>query len=553
MFTILLLATTATNFEISLHLHPTATFDTLDALFWKVSTPGSQSYLHFYRTPAELAPLFGGTSAAVSEATDYLKSLNGTGIRVSALRDRVTATFDNAVAANKHAWSARGLPLRPKPAGVHLVTRREDNLIAPSFPPHHHVGESPRASYTVANQKKAYKIPSDHAATNPSSLQMVWGPGTFGYSPRGLEQFRDEQCPGINTDKVHFDTTHHGQEGGDNFGEGTLDTHMISAFGMNVSTLVSNTNTSISTEEGDGFGLAFLDFVTDLASRDVVPHVLSLSLGSLSAYSCDMLCAEAVKTGEVTLSDCNAFLQKQRQVCMFISQAQVERINLGLMALGLRGVSVLGSSGDGGSHWSFGEFHGFGKIPRLLNKIGCEFQFPIFPSPSPYMISVGGTEWKPRPFQPYHPVMWEGFGGGSGGGFAWQFKRPDHQAEAVDHYLSTTSGLPPSSSFNATGRGYPDISAIAVDGTSQSSPVFAGIFSLIMDYRLNKGLKPLGPLGPRIYKVAKSFPGEAFEDVTEGNSKTSCDNGFPAAKGWDPTTGWGRPVWPGLVKHFGED
>ena len=56
---------------------------------------------------------------------------------------------------------------------------------------------------------------------------------------------------------------------------------MISAFGMNASTLVSNTNTSISTEEGDGFGLAFLDFVTELASRPVVPHVLSLSLGSL--------------------------------------------------------------------------------------------------------------------------------------------------------------------------------------------------------------------------------------------------------------------------------
>ena len=73
---------------------------------------------------------------------------------------------------------------------------------------------------------------------------------------------------------------------------------------------------------------------------------------------------------------------------MYISQAQVQRINLGLMALGLRGVSVLGSSGDGGSHWSFGEFHGLGKIPKLLNKIGCEFQFPIFPSPSPCVDGI---------------------------------------------------------------------------------------------------------------------------------------------------------------------
>ena len=153
---------------------------------------------------------------------------------------------------------------------------------------------------------------------------------------------------------------------------------------MNASTLVSNTNTSHSTEEGDGFGVAMLDFVTKLTSRQTVPHVLSLSLGSLSAASCSKLCDEAAKTGEVDLGECQSFLQKQRQVCMFTSDEQVLSINRALMALGLRGTSVLGSSGDGGSHWSFGRFHGFGKMPRLLNKIGCRFQFPIFPSPSPY-------------------------------------------------------------------------------------------------------------------------------------------------------------------------
>jgi len=387
---------------------------------------------------------------------------------------------------------------------------------------------------------------------------------------------------------------------------------MISAFGMNASTLVSNTNTSISTEEGDGFGLAFLDFVTELASRPVVPHVLSLSLGSLSAYSCDLLCSEAAKTGEVSLADCQAYLQEQRQVCMFVSQDQVARINHALMALGLRGVSVLGSSGDGGSHWSFGKFHGFGKIPRLLcvaralavltseslarcvllaarcsllpaltcpllfarsslrtplccvltqiwriadrlrrNKIGCEFMFPIYPSPSPYMISVGGTDWVGG--DPSQPETWAGFGGGSGGGFSWQFPSPDHQKAAVRTYLQTAVDLPPSSSYNASGRAYPDISAVAVDGTSQSSPVFAGIFTQIVDARLSKGLPPLGPLGPRIYRIATQFPGVAFEDVTKGNSKTSCQSGFAAAKGWDPTTGWGRPVWPGLLAHFGSD
>ena len=313
------------------------------------------------------------------------------------------------------------------------------------------------------------------------------------------------------------------------------------------STLVSNTNTSVSTEESDGFGLALLDFVTGLASRKTVPHVLSLSLGSLSARSFTLLCEEAVKTGEVTLKDCESYLQQQRQVCMFLSADQVDRINAGLMSLGLRGVSIFGSSGDGGSHWSFEPFSGVGKAPRALNKVGCEFNFPIFPSPSPYVISVGGTEWKRG--LPDEPVMWPG----SGGGFSWAFERPAHQEAAVSKYLQITAGLPPSTSYNASNRAYPDISAVAIDGTSQSSPTFAGIFTQIIDARLNKGLPPLGPLGPRIYQVAAAHPGEAFEDVTEGNSRTSCSNGFPATKGWDPTTGWGRPIWPGLLKHFGDD
>ena len=76
------------------------------------------------------------------------------------------------------------------------------------------------------------------------------------------------------------------------------------------------------------------------------------------------------------------------------------------------------------------------------------------------------------------------------------------------------------------------------------------IFALLNDLRLQKGKPVLGFLNPFIYKNAK-----AFNDITTGSSE-GCGfsgGGWPAAKGWDPTTGWGRPVWPGLVKHFGED
>jgi hypothetical protein len=68
--------------------------------------------------------------------------------------------------------------------------------------------------------------------------------------------------------------------------------------------MVSNTNTSQSTEEGNGFGYAFYDFVLKLSSADKVPGVLSLSLGSLSAYACENLCTKATSYG-IGLSDCN--------------------------------------------------------------------------------------------------------------------------------------------------------------------------------------------------------------------------------------------------------
>jgi len=243
------------------------------------------------------------------------------------------------------------------------------------------------------------------------------------------------------------------------------------------------------------------------------------------------------------------YLQEQRQVCMFLSREQVRRINTGFQLLGLRGVSVFGSSGDGGSHFSFQPFSG-GAIADELNRVSCTYQMPVFPTTSPYVTSVGGTDWSGYFYpNPSKPKAWSG----TGGGFSWEFGAPPHQKAAVSAYLQGTSGLPPSSSFNAAGRAYPDVSAIGVQGTSQSSPLVVGIFSLVTDHRLNAGLPPLGFLGPRLYQVMSDFPGEAFESVNYGNTKTDCDSGFPAQQGWDPVTGWGRPRWQGLLKHFGSD
>jgi hypothetical protein len=248
-------------------------------------------------------------------------------------------------------------------------------------------------------------------------------------------------------EKVLFDTPNHGEPGGDNFGEGQLDVRMIAAFGLNATTLVSNTNTSASTEETTGFGVALLDFAAELSGRPAVPHVLSMSLGSLSAASCSLLCSKVSKMG-FTLQECNAYMATQRQVCMFDDTELTGRINTYFQVLGLRGVTVLGSSGDGGSHFSFCKFSG-GPIADALNEVSCAYQIPVFPTASPYVLSIGAEMWAGSS---NNPVTWNVNNVyGSGGGFSLQFPAPAHQLAAVSAYLGK-AGMPPASSFNASNR-----------------------------------------------------------------------------------------------------
>ena len=87
-----------------------------------------------------------------------------------------------------------------------------------------------------------------------------------------------------------------------------------------------------------------------------------------------------------------------------------------------------------------------------------------------------------------------------------------------------------------------------VGGTSASTPLFAGLVSLINDVRVSKGKKPLGFLNPFIY----SNP-QAFTDVTVGNnaidrSGMPAKYGFQCTKGWDPVTGMGTPKFGAMLE-----
>eukprot|EP01090_Pellita_catalonica_P020481 TRINITY_DN7342_c0_g1_i1.p1 TRINITY_DN7342_c0_g1~~TRINITY_DN7342_c0_g1_i1.p1 ORF type:complete len:510 (-),score=65.90 TRINITY_DN7342_c0_g1_i1:148-1677(-) len=422
-------------------------------------------------------------------------------------------------------------------------------------------------------QRESYGVPDGFSPIgNPDkNRQMVWGPCTYGYLPSDLKLFYQQFSVNATLDDV---TTYgyKGIAGGDNFVEGSLDTQYISSIAAGVHTIVANTNNTPSTEETVGFGDAFLNFtslIANMPSADL-PNVISLSLGSLSWGSIELMCTQVkeISNGKYSFEDCLDYLHTQRQVAMYTSAKQMQKISVELLKIGLRGVTVLAAAGDGGAHFSFVPFNSSDAIGELLNHISCNYSLPTFPAASPYVVAVGGTQWDGKDIQA--PVHWPS----GGSGFSWQFLQPKFQYAAVESYLQTipAQDLPPLGHYRANGRAYPDVSAVGnnvpiviegrtvvAGGTSCSTPEFAGLISLINDRRIAKGLPTLGPLNTRIYKLANDHPGDAFYDITSGNSDCAA-NGFCCGEtwfagqaGWDPVTGLGSPLFGGLLKYLSED
>jgi len=203
---------------------------------------------------------------------------------------------------------------------------------------------------------------------------------------------------------------------------------------------------------------------------------------------------------------------------------------------GARGISLLFSSGDSG----VGSDNG-----------SCTRFVAQWPGASPYITSVGGTTGTP-----------ETGAGLSSGGFSDRWPQQPWQASAIKTFLSTSTNLPDSSRYNASGRGFPDVSAQAtgftivyngaslnnVGGTSCSCPTFSGIVGLLNDIRLANKKSPLGFLNPFLYQTAANSAAAAFQDITAGHNPGCGTNGFTAIAGWDPVTGYGTPNYNNLAK-----
>jgi len=291
--------------------------------------------------------------------------------------------------------------------------------------------------------------------------------------------------------------------------EAELDVEYILAMAQNAPL----TYWSIKNENGD----IFLDWIQAVAKVTNPPQVFSISYGGPE------------------------HLQNQPDMTLFSNE---------VCKMGLRGMTVFVASGD----------DGVAGYEARNDPSKCGF-FPEYPANVPFITSVGAT-MGPETNNP--EVVCQSNAGSiitSGGGFSVHFTQPSYQTVAVNTYLSTGPNIPPKNMFSAGGRGYPDVASLGnafnvviggstyqVSGTSAASPVFCGMVTLVNGDRESKGKAPLGFLNPVLYKVDKSV----YNDIVSGENNccagqgnpVCCQYGFTAAKGWDPTTGWGSLDYP---------
>ncbi|KAK7024068.1 subtilisin-like protein [Favolaschia claudopus] len=346
------------------------------------------------------------------------------------------------------------------------------------------------ATITPSCLQALYNIPTT-PATNKNNAIGVAGFSNQFANQADLTQFLSALRPDMPSSTSFSLTSVDGGTNSQTQSQAGIEADLDIQYTVGLATGVPVTFVSVGTRTQDGADEGFLDIINAMLAESAPPQVLTTSYGFNT---------EADLSKTLTVAMCNSYMQ-----------------------LTARGVSILFASGDGGVAATPGET--------------CSAMFlPTFPT-CPFVTLVGATEFVPERGAEL-----------SAGGFSNYFAQPSYQTNAVSSYL-TKLGSTFAGRFNASGRAYPDISAMGerveivqrgrtglVAGTSCSSPILASVIGLLNDQLISAGKPVLGFLNPWIY----ANPG-AFNDITTGNNPGCGTTGFPAMSGWDPVTGMGTP------------
>ncbi len=246
-------------------------------------------------------------------------------------------------------------------------------------------------------------------------------------------------------------------------------------------------------------------------------------LASAANATADMLAALRLVVSDTDVASISWSLGEH-----YFTAAQVAEMHSILLGAAAHHVTVIGSSGDSG--W-------FSTI-RFGSKPVKEVSLP---ASDPLVLGVGGSTLTAN--RSTGAYVGETAWSDSGGGFSHLYARPAYQDGVPG--ISKTRGVPDVAGDAAEvggmarvetkgGEGYPT----SAEGTSNSAPLWGALMALANQYAHHD----LGFVNPTIYRIGRSSNyHKAFHDVTTGT------NGYPAAPGWDPVTGWGTPNAQALI------
>lgn len=234
----------------------------------------------------------------------------------------------------------------------------------------------------------------------------------------------------------------------------------------------------------------------------------------------------------------------------FPNAHSIRRLRTAVTEAAALGVPMLASSGDDGATDTASDL--MSTYPMPVNS---------WPSADPLTTSIGGTQLnldkQGRRLSP--DVTWNDGYGATGGGLSHVFGRPSYQNPVKD-IVGSHRGTPDISmsaavdgaavfyySFCDYGRTDPSTGTPPlcgpqwhlVGGTSEASPLFAGIVALA-DQQAGRRI---GFLNPTLYSFGTNGgarpASHGIVDVRQGNNSFDGVTGFPALRGYDLSTGLG--------------
>jgi subtilase family serine protease len=208
------------------------------------------------------------------------------------------------------------------------------------------------------------------------------------------------------------------------------------------------------------------------------------------------------------------------------SKAVMDAVSTTFQEAAMFGITVFAASGDYGSSAGI-----FGPVAHVA-----------YPESDPWVTSVGGTTIGNVAGSSFTEITWQAGGpefGTTGGGISDAFNLPFWQ-----HHHNVPLSVNPG---HRKGRGVPDIAGYAsgysivyagatltdVQGTSEASPLYAGLIALINAHLSER----VGYLNPTFY--SEHFK-HCFRDVADGRNNADFGApGYTCVPGWDACTGLG--------------